>query len=224
MAEPLSQQVAVPQAAPRGADGLRDLQLPEPVGWWPPAPGWWLLLGLALLFALALLVGPPLLRRWRAWRSRRGWLQAARGELHQLRDEAVGADPAARAAQVVAYSRLLRRVALAVRSREEVAALTGERWLALLDELAGEPLFGGEVGHLLLETPYRPPGAIVGEAELVALQSAARHLLKRLAAGDHMGGQSPGQSSGQSSGQSTRQSGRNRSAGPQQTAAVAGDA
>lgn len=28
---------------------LKDIHLPEAVGWWPPAPGWWLLALLALL-------------------------------------------------------------------------------------------------------------------------------------------------------------------------------
>ncbi len=205
------------QGAVADAAGLRGLQLPEPVGWWPLAPGWWLLLALALLFALALIVGLPLMRRWRARHQRRDWLPVAHGELHRLQAEAAGADPAARAAQVVAYSRLLRRVALAVRSREEVAALTGQRWLALLDELAGEPLFRGSVaGRLLLESPYRPPGAGVDEADLAALQGATRRLLKRLAA-NRQADRPPAEQAGE-------QAGRASGGGRQHSVAGAGDA
>ena len=35
--------------------GLRDYHLPEPISWWPPAPGWWLLASLAVA-ALAVLL------------------------------------------------------------------------------------------------------------------------------------------------------------------------
>ncbi|HCH75615.1 MAG TPA: DUF4381 domain-containing protein, partial [Pseudomonas sp.] len=35
-------------------DQLAPLISPDPISWWPPAPGWWLL-GLVLLMALGLL-------------------------------------------------------------------------------------------------------------------------------------------------------------------------
>jgi hypothetical protein len=48
---------------------LRDIQVPEPISWWPPAPGWWLL---ALVSIIALGYTVFALRRYRrqyAWRS-----------------------------------------------------------------------------------------------------------------------------------------------------------
>lgn len=56
-------------AAPMTTDalsGLRDIHLPEtPIGWWPPAPGWWIVLGISLLGCFLVY------RRWsRARRAR----------------------------------------------------------------------------------------------------------------------------------------------------------
>ena len=54
---------------------LRDIHLPEPIGWWPPAPGWWLL---ALVFLSALIY----VALW--WRQRRARLYFRRQAQHLL--------------------------------------------------------------------------------------------------------------------------------------------
>jgi hypothetical protein len=55
--------------APNPLDQLRDIHLPEPISWWPPAPGWWILAlaGCALTFWL----GRVLYRRYKAKHYRR---------------------------------------------------------------------------------------------------------------------------------------------------------
>ncbi|MBS1202779.1 MAG: hypothetical protein H6R22_1288, partial [Chromatiaceae bacterium] len=66
--------------APDPLAGLRDWHLPDPVSWWPPAPGWWLVAGLALA-ACALTLHWWLRRR----RRRHGApARAALGELERL--------------------------------------------------------------------------------------------------------------------------------------------
>ena len=124
---------------------LRDIHLPEPVGWWPPAPGWWLLLGLALAGAAAW--------AWLAWRRRTRVRRAALAELKRIeRDYAAKGDVARLAKEL---STLMRRAAITAEERRRVAGLTGEEWLAWLDRgLDGRPFSEGP-GRCLAEAPYR---------------------------------------------------------------------
>lgn len=132
---------------------LRDIHLPEPVGWWPPAIGWWLLLILVPLLVLGVM--------WLVRRLRRASpVKLARRELDALRADA-SLDPAEKVRRL---SILLRRTALSVYPRDEVAGLAGEAWLRWLDEPLGEPRFSQGAGRLLADAPYRPaPAADVDE-------------------------------------------------------------
>lgn len=127
-------------------DLLQDVQLPAPVPWWPPAPGWWLLLLLPMLFAFVAFRRQHLsLRRW------------AEGELERLlRDHRRGGDAAALMAGI---SILLRRVALSRWGRVEVAALHGDAWLLFLDRTGQTAAFTRGAGRALAVEPYRPAPA-----------------------------------------------------------------
>jgi hypothetical protein len=136
--------------APDVLAGLRPYRLPDPVAWWPPAPGWWLLALLAIGLAAALVL---ILRRRRRCRAA---VRAARAELARLRALAARADSAGEA--LPGLSRLLRRYALAVYPREQVAGLSGPDWLQFLDAHGGDGRFAAGPGRALAEAPYRPPG------------------------------------------------------------------
>lgn len=145
---------------------LRDLHLPEAIGWWPFAPGWWFLL---LLLATGLC--------WLLLRARRRWqINAARryamGELAVLESQYLEHRSPVRLGQQL--SALLRRVMLAYAPRKDVAGLTGERWLRWLDRDLPVPYFHTEGGRSLLELPYRDPQGNFGDVDINALLAAVR--------------------------------------------------
>ena len=123
---------------------LRDIHVPDAPGLWPPAPGWLALCSLVAVLGLAAAVMAA--RRWRAGRFRREALASLRA-LHAR--HAAGAPDTEIAIEL---SALIRRVALARRPREEVAGLTGERWLAWLE--ATLPGLGASARTALLDAPY----------------------------------------------------------------------
>lgn len=135
-------------------DRLEPLIAPLPVGWWPPAPGWW------LLAALLPLLG------WGLWRLRRHLPRrtiATRGEapLDPLREAALAelaalAKPYGRASAgpwLQAINGLLKRVCRARWPDSGSHALSGRAWLAFLDNRC--PAAGLTRWMILVEGGYR---------------------------------------------------------------------
>lgn len=130
---------------PGSLDRLVDIVSPPPAPWWPPAPGWSVVAGLAAAALLAVAVKELL--RWR----RNAYRRAALRELETL-VAAAKTDPA----RWTELPSLLKRVALVAYSRYDVAALSGEPWLAFLDETAGSHTFTAAPGQTLLSLAYDP--------------------------------------------------------------------
>jgi hypothetical protein len=149
---------------------LRDLHLPEAVGLWPPAPGWWFLMALAAGGVVYILYKQFL--KWRFNAARR----VALSELRRIRQEyEAGADALILAKEL---SELLRRSMLAYAPRGQVAGLTGDRWLEWLDQgLEGRPFTEGS-GRNIEVLPYQRPEKVSLEADVSGLIDAVQQRLK----------------------------------------------
>ncbi len=103
---------------PKDGPKLRDIHLPSPPSWWPPAPGWWVLAALVLL---GLVIGVWIWRRHRRVISQR---QRILREVDRLAEQhRLDSDQAALA---IGLHQLLRRVA---RQHDLSAARqTGPAW------------------------------------------------------------------------------------------------
>ncbi|MBF0261742.1 MAG: DUF4381 domain-containing protein [Magnetococcales bacterium] len=140
---------------------LRDIHLPEPLSWWPPALGWWLIIG-----ALALIVMGYW--AWRVWRARHRYRDAALRELARIRAaHAQQADPARLAADL---SALLRRVCLRLHPTQPVASLTGAAWLELLERTTPNFSLSKAGGQPLIRAPFEPNPSCDPETLLNACQ------------------------------------------------------
>ena len=144
--------------------------MPEALGWWPLAPGWWVLIALAFAGLFYWLYRQYLKWRWNAAR------RIALSELSRIRAEyGQGADALALSKS---RSELLRRSMLAYAPRGEMAGLTGERWLAWLDRGLDDRPFTEGAGRNLESLPYRRPESINDEEDVSGLIDAVQRRLK----------------------------------------------
>jgi len=99
-------------------DRLHDIVMPPDVPWWPPAPGWYAVLAVAVVLLCWLAF-----RFWRSWRAN-AYRRAALRELASANDAAGVAE-------------ILRRTALVIAPRADIAQKTGDDWLDWLESRGG---------------------------------------------------------------------------------------
>lgn len=147
---------------PADLSNLRDIVLPPPVSYWPPAPGWWILAA-ALLAGLALLVARAVVRY-----RRDAYRRQALRELAALPAplDAAGAQ---------SLSAILKRAALVAFPRTDVAALTGAAWLRFLDSSGRMQAFESGSAARLAEIALGEPVT----ADDKDIRAAARNWIRR---------------------------------------------
>ena len=147
---------------PGSLQNLNDIVVPATVPAWPPAPGVYLLLLVALVIVAWLAV--RWIQRWQRNRYRREALR----ELARVRGSADAATN---------LPRLLKRAALSAWPRERIAALNGEAWHRFLDQSAGMSRFCDGAGEILDRLAYG--GAACTEPEMRLVLDAAETWLRR---------------------------------------------
>jgi Ca-activated chloride channel family protein len=145
--------------------GLIDMPLPPSISLWPQTLAARAVC-IAVLIAFALAVG-RWLYLWHVNRYRR----VALADLERIAQES----PDTAVSQLAL---LVRRTALAVFPRQKIARLSGEAWLAFLDQSYGGHEFSRGIGRVLSRGPYEPPqdASAPGLSDLVRRWISVHHV------------------------------------------------
>lgn len=147
---------------------LRDIHAPEAIGWWPLAPGWWVLMLLVLILLLLL-----------AKVIRRKLKDPRRAALQELRSiEQNYSEHQNNQQLLIDCNSLLKRLALTLYPRAQVAPLSGKEWLDFL--CASVETFNRDELEVLIQGPYQPNPELDGNA----LLKNCRQCLQRMRGGD----------------------------------------
>lgn len=124
---------------------LNPLREPAAIGWWPLAPGWWLLIALVLIAAGFL--AWRLIARYR----RNAYRRQAIAELQAIRNrwENNGDDGLC----LTQTNALLKAVALRAFPRRDIASVSGEQWRDFLNNSSGTD---GQFEIAPLQAQYQP--------------------------------------------------------------------
>ncbi len=130
---------------------LADIHLPDPIGLWPLAPGWWILIILGLIAAFFL--GRRFIAQWKVNRGKMYALRELDKSLQEFRT-AKAAAPEADVDQlklnfVSEINAVLRRVALKKFPRQNPASLSGESWITFLRRNGDASLLNDEQAQTL---------------------------------------------------------------------------
>lgn len=126
---------------------LRDIHLPSDPGYWPLAPGWW------VLIILLLIVAYFALKKLSKIRHRKHTIAQLQHNLGQLREAYNTHKSKPRLAADI--SDLLKRFVRHVLKDSQAISLTGRDWIAYLNNLVGSDIFD-EFEIELTQAQYLP--------------------------------------------------------------------
>lgn len=127
---------------------LQDIHLAEHAGYWPLAPGWWILI-LCIPLAIWMIVR---FRQRVSIKKRQVQIAAMIAPLEQK----LITEPSN---EVIAeLNTLLRQIAVNYYPRSDLASLTGDKWLTFLDTTGETNGFSQGAGKILGSAPYQTGG------------------------------------------------------------------
>ena len=141
-------QMAEPQVLNPQVLDLRDIHLPEAISWWPVAPGWWIIAAGILILLFIIFISRKIYINRQLKRDISSEINIIKQQFEQTQNKSELAR---------SLSILLRRASISYYPAENIAGLTGENWLALLDQdsLDKGAGFQSETGKLLITAPYQ---------------------------------------------------------------------
>jgi hypothetical protein len=124
---------------------LKDIHLPDAIGFWPPALGWWLLAALLIAVFITAMV---LYKH----RQKSAYRRAAVKQVKKLFSDYK--EPQQSHELTGQLNRLLKAVALQSYPTKQVSRLTQKQWLEFLDNSANMQVFRQGAGEILASAPY----------------------------------------------------------------------
>ena len=157
---------------------LADIHLPEPVSYWPPAIGWWILAAI-VLFMLVILF-----RKYASRARQQKIYQYAVAELQRCYDSYSQADPAnsdqSKLDYVNQFNTVVRRVALVHYPQANAASLDGASWVDFIRQKGESSLMTNEIATALQYGRFQTKC----DVDVDTMQSFGRQWIESLYKGD----------------------------------------
>lgn len=157
---------------------LADIHLPQPVSYWPPAIGWWILAAIALVLLVILF------RKLANSRRQQKICQYALAELQRCYDNYSHADSAAadqsKLDYVNQFNTVVRRVALVHYPQANAASLDGASWVDFIRQKGESSLMTDDIATALQYGRFQTKC----DVDVDAMQSFGQQWIESLYKGD----------------------------------------
>jgi hypothetical protein len=157
---------------------LKDIHLPDGVSWWPPAPGWWVLGVVLIVFLFLMLLLLPKLWRWLRYKTVRSLSLKEFYLIQQAYQR-----QADQKITLQALTSLLRRTAMSKSGRIGHAGIVGDDWISQLNQISNKGCFTQAQAELLKHGGYQPAIQGGNEADIDSLLKSCETWIKSLPRG-----------------------------------------